>query len=226
MSTAAPTPEQPANPVPPAHPAHVHPSRVRPLVVQIAAAILALLGLLALATGIIQLAAIPGVINRFKVRAAVEGVSGQNVLSLSNGIKGTLIGTALLYFIVALVLFALAWGVWQGNRVARILTWVVCGLGIIVACCSLSSAASLGTNNVTLQGGDPEMAQAAQSLLKSFPAWWAGLTGVSSVAQALGYIATAVLLALPAANVFFNRDRPATLPPAATPPPVSPPTNA
>lgn len=213
---------QPVEPVSPAAPGPPH---RRPTVVTAAAAILALLALLSLVNALVHLAAINSVLNRFRVRAVLEGVNPGDLGPLETTLKAGLIGSALVLVLAAIILLALAWGVWQGNRVARVLTWVVCGLGIMLACCGLSGATTLGTSNVTVRGGgDPSITRGTQALVDSFPGWWAGLTGLSSVAQVLGYIATAVLLALPAASAWFSRTR--SLPPGPDTPAVPPPTTA
>ncbi|MEU8078099.1 hypothetical protein AB0B31_21885 [Catellatospora citrea] len=212
-------------PVEPVSPAGPRPLAGRPAVVTAAAAILALLALLNLVNALLHLAAINSVLNRFRVRAVLEGVNPADLHTLENSLKVGLVLSALVLVVAAIILLALAWGVWQGNRVARILTWIACGLGILVSCCGISGAASLGSGNVTVQGGgDPSVTRGAQALVDSFPGWWAGLTGLSSAAQVLGYIATAVLLALPAANEFFSRTR--SLPPGPDTPAVPPPTTA
>ncbi|GAA1419988.1 hypothetical protein ACFQZ4_25910 [Catellatospora coxensis] len=212
-------------PVEPVSPAGPGVAPARPTVVTAAAAILGLLALLHLVNAILHLAAISGVLNRLRVRAVLAGVSPAVLVDLENSAKATLLTSAAVAVIAAIVLLALAWGVWQGNRVARILTWIVCGLGILLACCGVSGAVSLGTGNVTVQGGgDPSYTRGVQALVDSFPGWWAVPFGLSSLAQVLGYIATAVLLALPAANAFFSRTRP--LPPGPDTPAVPPPTTA
>ncbi|MEV4418160.1 hypothetical protein [Catellatospora sp. NPDC049609] len=216
MSLSASQPVEPVGPVEPRGQSALH---HRPAVVTAAAAILGLLALLNLVNAILHLAAINAILNRLRVRAVLEGVNPADLNAIETTLKTALIVSALLLVLVAIILLALAWGVWQGNRPARILTWVACGLGVLLACCGLSGATSLGTANVTVQGGgDPSVTRGAQALVDSFPGWWAALTGLSSAAQILGYIATAVLLALPAANAFFNRTR--ALPPATTPPPT------
>lgn len=210
----------PVDPVEPAGPSAV---RGRPAVVTAAAAILGLLALLNLVNAILHLASINTVLNRFRVRAVLEGVNPADLGPIETTLKTALVVSALVAVLVAIVLAILAWGVWQGSQVARVVTWVVCGLGIMLACCGISGAFSLGTRNVSVQGGgDPSVTRGAQALVDSFPGWWAGLTGASSAGQVLGYIATAVLLALPAANLFFSRRR--ALPPGANTPAVPPPT--
>ncbi|MEV0456135.1 hypothetical protein [Catellatospora methionotrophica] len=212
-----------SSPVEPVSPAGPRALSGRPAVVAAAAAILALLALLNLVNAILHLAAISSVLNRFRVRAVLEGVNPADMTTLENSLKVALVVSALILVLAAIILLAVAWGVWQGNRVARVLAWIVCGLGVLLACCGISGAVSLGSGNVTVQGGgDPAVTRGAQALVDSFPGWWAGLTGLSSVGQVLGYIATAVLLALPAANLFFNRTRP--LPPGPDTPAVPPPT--
>ncbi|MFC7245484.1 hypothetical protein ACFQO7_23665 [Catellatospora aurea] len=214
-----------SSPVEPVSPAGPRTMLTRPMVVTAAAAILALLALLNLANAILHLAAIGGTLNRFRVRAVLAGVNRADLATAEKSLKIALVVSAAVVVLVAIVLLALAWGVWQGNQIARILTWVVCALGVLLACCGISGAVSLGTGNVTVQGGgDPSTTRAFQALVDSFPGWWAALSGLSSVGQVLGYIASAVLLAIPAANAWFSRTR--SLPPGPDTPAVPPPTTA
>jgi hypothetical protein len=116
------------------------------------------------------------------------------------------------------VLAGLALGLLVGRNGVRVATWVVSGLGLLAGCCSV--AVLIGERAAPLQLGSGE--QAVAELLgligDAYPSWWIPLNAGLSVAQGLGYLVVATLLALPAANAWFGRHR-STAPtvPSATP---------
>lgn len=192
----------------------------RPTVVTIAAVILAVLALVNLVHAIVSLLAISNTVNRFRVRAVAEGLPPTDIDQFVTSIRVLFVVSALITFAFAVVLAALAWGVLQGSRPARIVTWIVCGLGVLCGCCGVCSAGSLGFGNMsTRPTATDDMTRASHALIDSFPGWLTSLSGGSAVLQVLGYIATAVLLALPAAHVFFRKPEPSWQPPSTTPEP-------
>jgi hypothetical protein len=188
-------------------------------VVTIAAVILAVLALINLVHAIASLLAISHTVNRFRARAVAEGLLLTNIDQFVTTIRVLFVLSALITFVFAIVLAALAWGVLQGSRPARIVTWIVCGLGVLCGCCGVCSAGSMGLRNMNARPATDDMTRASQAMVDSFPGWFSTLSGVSSALQVLGYIATAVLLALPAAHVFFRRPEPTWQPPSTTPEP-------
>lgn len=166
-------------------------------------------------TAAITLAAIGQIVNRFRNRASLTAATPEEIDNLAAGIQVLTIGLAILILIFALVLAGLAFGVQRGSNVARILTWVLVGLGILCNCCGLFGA--IGQTNVSTFG-TPDMNrqtadQLARALQDAYPSWWLGFSGGLSGLQLLGYIAIAILLALPSANAFFRRPVPQWQPP-------------
>jgi hypothetical protein len=96
---------------------------------------------------------------------------------------GILVFAIVLALITAIAFVTLAILDLRGNNVARIITWVVCGLFI---CCTGYSGISNATNAADL------------------PGWYVGYSVVSVVLSLIIYIGVIVLLALPASNAYFK----------------------
>jgi hypothetical protein len=184
----------------------------RPAVVMIAAAIMWLMALLSLAATVATLAAIRGTEDAFRDMARRERLPPDEIETFVDTLRVGFICTAVVTVAFAVLLAVLAWGVMRGSQGARVTTWVVCGLGVLCACCtSLGSLASFSTANPA--NADPDQV-AGNLMVRALPDWAANILLGSSGLNVLGYIATAVLLALPAANAFFRGARPAGWQPA------------
>ena len=110
--------------------------------------------------------------------------------------------------LLAVVLAGLAFGLLRGSNGARIATWVISGVAILCDCCSSIVFLGAGGINITSNGNSDMSSQLAQARLDAFPAWFLATGGGISLLQLLGYIAVAVLLALPAANAFSRKAAP------------------
>lgn len=135
---------------------------------------------------------------------------------------GAVLGAAVVLLLaVGLVVLGILDG--RGRNPARIVTWVVAGLGI---CCTgyagVSSAlrGSLGlTENRAANGPDPS--EVVDAIRNAVPGWYFPLTTTLNIVALLSLIAIIILLALPASNAFFRRStEPVWQPPL---PPAAPP---
>lgn len=211
MSYQPPYPPQPA-PTPESAP------RRRPGVVTVAVALMMINAALGLIGAITILATVGELVDRFRSRAVLTGAGRTDIDNVATGMQAIMIGTALVMVLGSVLLFGLAIGVLRGSNVARILTWVVSGLGVLCGCCGI--LATIGQTSVTTFGTADTRGQTAdelgRALQDAYPAWWWVFNAGLSALQMLGYIAVAVLLALPAANEYF-RGRPAQWQP---PPPA------
>jgi hypothetical protein len=193
----------------------------RPAAVTIAAGLMLLMALLGVVGAVASLAMMNRLVDRFRERAARTDATANEIDTIAGIIRGFSIISAIVGTLIALVLVGLAVGNLRGSNASRIATWVLCGIGILCGCCGLFGV--LAQNNFTFSGtsDDRTAEELGRALADASPGWWTALSGALSVGQALGYIAVAVLLALPAANAFFRKPaapqwQPATPP---TPPP-------
>jgi hypothetical protein len=125
---------------------------------------------------------------------AVAGVIGGSVVSL-------LLATG---FVVLGVLDS------KGKNPARIITWVLCGLGLCCFGFSSITAAASGRLNFSRPGGPntPDPAEVARTIQNALPSWQIPATVTIRVLSMLVMLGVAVLLALPASNAFFRRQPP------------------
>ncbi|MFY1626021.1 hypothetical protein ACN268_22915 [Micromonospora sp. WMMD735] len=181
----------------------------RPPVVTVAAA---LLGLMALAAGVYavtSLLALGGTIDRFRGAAAGTDADPGDVDGLVRLLRLGTVGAAVLTVLVALLLVGLAGGLLARRRAARVGVWVVCGLGLLAGGCALAVLVGQRARPVRLGSGDQGVAALFTTLDDAYPSWWVPVNAGVSVAQALGYLVVAVLLALRPANTWFTGGRPA-----------------
>lgn len=109
--------------------------------------------------------------------------------------------------ICAIVTAVLAFGVVRANRGARVGAWLIAAVGTIGALVTIAGAVLVRVS-VDVRDVDPETSitvatiRAAQDAV---PSWCSGLVGSLSGAVALGYMAVAILLAVPASKAYFSR---------------------
>lgn len=180
-----------------------------PVVVAVASAILFILGVLGLLNSVLSLVSLGTTTDRFNELARrVANATPRDIENQINQLRvQTIIGAVIGALIAVLVIFLAFW-LMKGNNTARIITWVVCGIGALCACCGgLSLFALNAINRVEVSGDEQTEKQVdlAKALVDSVPGWQKGLGGTVSILQLLGYLAVAILLALPAANAFFRR---------------------
>jgi hypothetical protein len=170
----------------------------RPVTVQLAAALLALMALVGLGYAVAAVAVAPGVVDRF--RAAAGAADSGNVDAYVTGVWMV----AALGAVLAVILFALyivlALGLRRGSQASRVGTWVVCGLGLLFGCGTTFAVAVQRSGT-----GDP--AALGSALSDAYPGFWITLNVSLAVAQMLGYLVVAMLLAISPGG-FFGRGTP------------------
>ncbi|MCZ7377549.1 hypothetical protein [Micromonospora sp. WMMC250] len=200
----------------------------RPAVVLLAACALLVMAVAALAYAVVDLAVLGGTVDAFRSAARDTSAGPEQIADVVTLIRASVVLSAVVAALSAPVLAGLALGLLAGRKGARVATWVVSGLGLLAGCCSV--AVLVGERAAPLQLGSGE--QAVAELLglvgDAYPSWWIPVNAGLSVAQGLGYLVVATLLALPAANAWFGRHRstaPTTpsAPQAFTPAPYQPP---
>lgn len=215
-----PVPAPPGNlpPVPPVYPPAAPPTPAdpnkRPGVVLAAAGILLLLALCGLGQSLLSLISMGGTVDRFKDRARLLGASQSDIDATVSQLRVSYVFGVIFTILIALALVGLAYGLLRGGNGARIVTWVVCGLAVICDCCSTFFYFGISGVNLTGENNNSMQTQLAQAQIDAFPGWFLATAGSISLLQLLGYIAVAVLLALPDANAFFRkRTAPGWVPP-------------
>lgn len=174
----------------------------RPLVVTAAALIMGGIALLHLVSAVVSFLAINEATRAFRDLARRERFEAADIDAGINGLRVGLICSGAIMLLFALLLAGLAYGIWRGNRPARIVTWVVCGLGVLCSCCSgFGSTASFSSAGTTTTDRSEVL---GNLVIRALPDWASAVLVGSSGLAILGYIATAVLLALPAANAYFK----------------------
>ncbi|GIJ22255.1 hypothetical protein [Micromonospora lutea] len=192
----------------------------RPAAVMLAVATLAVMALGALVFAMIGLASIDGTVDRFRSTAGAEADPGQ-VDAVVGLLRASVVVSAVLSIFAGLLLVVLTLGLAARLPAARVATWVVAGLGVFCGCGGLVTL--IVQRAVPLEFRDNlGTAELLALVSDAHPAWWIPLTAALSIAQVLGYLVVAVLLALPAANAWFRR-RPAPQRPASPHQPSTPP---
>lgn len=167
----------------------------RPAPVALAAALLALMALVGLGYAVVTLAVTPGVVSRFRAAAAGADPTGVDGYVTAMWVGA---GVATVLAVIAFALYVvLALGLRRGSAAARIATWVVCALGLLAGCGSAVAVAVQRTGS----GGSAELLAALGS---AYPGGWINLNLGLSLAQMLGYVLVAVLLAV-APRAYFRR---------------------
>ena len=192
----------------------------RPAVVTLAVAVLAVMALGAFGYAVAGLTAVGGTVSRFRAAAAGTSADVSQVDAAVTLLRGWVVLSAVLSVVAGLLLAGLVLGLAGGRPGARVATWVVAGLGLLLGCCGI--VALIVQRATPLDFGDDRAAAELVDLVAgAYPSWWIPLTLALSIAQTLGYLVVAVLLAMPPANAWFRR-RPASPPPHQPPAPQPP----
>jgi hypothetical protein len=197
------------------------PARPRPATVTAAAAIMIFMGVAGLVYAVVGLAAVGGVVDRFRDAAQATGASQSDIDGLAGVAWGTVIAGAVLSVLFAVLLVTLGVGNLRGRNGARVATWIVSGLGLFCGCCGLLAVISQSALSWNISTDD-QTQDLTQALTDSYPGWWIGLSGVVTAGQALGYLLVALLLALPASHPYFRRTADPAVPVPSAPPPSLP----
>ena len=116
------------------------------------------------------------------------------------------------------VLFAIGWLVLailvgKGKNPARIVTWVLAGIG--VCCYGASLAGTAFQSSMSSLGGasNANSQQIQQRIQDALPSWQTAYSTVSTIVELLIYVVVIILLALPASNDFFRKEQEVWVPP-------------
>ncbi len=180
----------------------------RPGAVTLAVGVLVALALGGLAYALAGLFLLPGVIDRYRDRAAPTGARSGDLIALPVGLTAAAVVVAIA---IGTLLLLLARGLARRSGPARVVTWLVCAAGLL---CGGGSFAVVVLQRVVpvLSAADGATADLVVALTGAYPGWWLPLGAVLPVLQVLGYLAVALLLLSPAANRYFRRTVAPTMP--------------
>jgi hypothetical protein len=103
----------------------------------------------------------------------------------------------------------------KGKNPARIVTWVLAGIGVLCfGCGTIFNAAGGALNDQMAQNADPEALELQRRIEAAVPAWQNTVSIVISILLLIIYLAIIILLALPASNEFFRKEQEVWVPPA------------
>ncbi|MFI5837028.1 hypothetical protein ACIA5A_25440 [Micromonospora sp. NPDC051300] len=185
----------------------------RPATVVAAVAVLLLMAVGAVAYAVTNLVVAGGTVERFRAAATGTDASGGDVDRVAGLLRGSTVLAAVLGVLAALLLVGLALGLRAGRPGARLATWVVAGLGLLCGCCGLAVLVGQRAAPLRLGADDRVTADLLGLAGDAYPAWWIPVNAALSVAQILGYLVVAGLLALPSAGAFLRRAVPTGRPP-------------
>jgi len=156
-----------------------------------AAVLLWVMAAIGLLYAIGTLIVVPGTLDRFRDTATDDPDPYATVVWLGAGVS--LLLAVLLLALYLLLGLALR----RGSNAARIITLIVCGLGILGG---IGTALTVGAQ----RAGDPVPASLGGQLSDAYPGGWIGTNVALAVAQILGYLMVAALV-LTAPREFFGR---------------------
>ena len=122
----------------------------------------------------------------------------------------------------------------RGNRSARIITWVLGGLGVLCMACVQFASAVAPTVMTSAAGSGDEQLQTFSDYYKVVadhtPGWQVALSTALGILSLVALILVIILLAVPSANEYFRREQQLWVPPTVPsgagfpqyPPPATP----
>jgi hypothetical protein len=176
--------------------------RKRPGVVTAAAYLMILVAVLIVVSTVVNLSLLGTTIDAMK--KAYAGVP--NFDQVGSFTRGIAIAGSVFYVLVAVGYVVLALFNLRGANPARIVTWVLAGVGVLCFGCGLAQQTTGGLSN--MGGGNTngvDVKAAAQQVADALPSWAAPLLTTIAVVNLLAVIVVIILLALPAANEFFRK---------------------
>ncbi|MBT8224197.1 MAG: hypothetical protein HKP61_01655 [Dactylosporangium sp.] len=93
----------------------------------------------------------------------------------------------------------------KGKQVARIITWVVGGLYLCCSSVGLAFTAAGSAMTSTGDTGGVDSAEFERLMNDLVPSWYSPMSTTVSVVSVIAMVAAVILLALPAANVYFRK---------------------
>ncbi|WP_205326256.1 DUF2127 domain-containing protein [Glycomyces sp. YM15] len=134
---------------------------------------------------------------------ADSGLTADNVSSLMTFTFALIAGV---YVVMAVFYLVLALLVNKGKRPARILSWILSGIGLL--CCGIGGlVGQLGSMTANVNGQEYQD-EATQAIEDATPAWVTAIDWITLILLIVGSLVIIILLAVPASNEFFRKDEP------------------
>lgn len=172
----------------------------RPTIVTVAAALLFTVAAMAVVVALLPLPYLSKVHDAAK--QAYSGLpNGDQIVSIT---QFAMIGGLVVTIVVGIGFAVLGALDLRGSKVARIITWVVAGLGAL--CCGGGSVAgnlTSGASRGNVNGVD--MTKAAEQVKAAYPSWYQPTVTTLDVLIMVALVVVIILLALPAAGPYFRR---------------------
>jgi hypothetical protein len=140
----------------------------------------------------------------YPIAVAPIGANDQFVREVEAVVRAGLIVMAAAALILSIVQAALTSGVVRGNRGARMGAWVLSAVGVAYAMATLLTMVAAHSISTEPSSG-ATTAAVVQTAQDSIPGWFTGLVGMLAMLQILGFVAAAILLAVPSAGAFYRR---------------------
>jgi hypothetical protein len=166
--------------------------------------------LLYLVAVVIVIDAIVGIASASAVKDATvkayESAGIPNADSLSGAATAGAIIGAVIYILLAVGLFVLGALDMRGKNAARIVTWVLAGIGVLCFCLAsvggLASGAILNSTPASPNG--VSASDLAKQIKDAEPSWLQPTQTALAIISLLALILVIILLALPASNAYFR----------------------
>ena len=186
---------------------YVVPQRRRPGVVTAAGYLLILVAVLLAVNAVISTTTIGPIFEVMRKAYAEAGIPNSD--SLVSFLKGATIFVTVLYLLIAVGLGVLAVFDMRGKNAARIVTWVLGGIGVCCLGCTSASGTAGGSFSGSFsqgQRGGPQIdtAELSREIKAAIPAWVGPAQTTIAVVSLLALLAVILLLTLPPANAYFR----------------------
>lgn len=200
-------------------------AKVRPAVVSAATALLygaAVLLLIQAVIGSLQVGPTRRVVDDFYADRPDERAAA------TAGFVVAIIATIVIYVLIAVALVVLGLLVGRGKQPARIITWVLAGLGVLCLGCGVAAGAL--SSSFGSFGSSTDSQALSTAISNAIPEWQNTVATVLAILSLIILVTVIVLLALPASNDFFRKEQEVWVPPTTWPsdpsggvPPYQPP---
>lgn len=145
---------------------------------------------------------------------ADSGLTADNVSSLMTFTFALIAGV---YVVMAIFYIILAMLVNKGKRPARILSWILSGIGLL--CCGIGGIVGQLGSMTTNVNGQEYQDEATQAIEDATPGWVNAIDWATLIVLIVGSLLIIILLAVPASNEFFRKEEEAPMGPYMGQPP-------